>query len=204
MADENIEDDDTELFSDRWPEVGDKAFVSAPPVYGACAAEDVRERLWRMVRGYRHAADLLVRETEREAYLRANLIYPIVFSYRHSLELALKQLLEEHGEHVGHKQEFRDHRLERIWPRCREVIEHFNPRSDPTPLDVIANLVAEFADVDPGSYSFRYASDTKGKQMDIKIKYIDLTELQKIMASVHNFLECIDSQISELSTADFL
>lgn len=192
------ENDDLEM---RWPETGDRAFVTAPPIYGARPASDVRERLWRMIRGYRHAADMLVTETDAKAHLRSDLIYPIVFSYRHSLELVLKQLLEDHGQRAGHKPEFRNHRLEQIWPYCREVIEHFNPGADSSPLDTIENIVAEFSQIDPASYNFRYASDTNGKQIDIKIICIDLSELREVMAGIHNFLECVDLQINH-STSD--
>ena len=196
MPDVKEENDDLDM---RWPTASDRAFVSAPPAYGAWTAEDGRERLWRMIRGYRDAADFLVTKTESEPHVRANLIYPIVFSYRHALELALKQLLEDYGHWAGHAPDFRQHRLEFLWPKCREVIEQFNPGADPAPLDALAKLVGEFSDVDPGSFAFRYASDTAGRRIDIKISCIDLLELRNAMAGVHNFLECVGIQIHEAS-----
>jgi hypothetical protein len=176
---------------------GDRVFVAAPWRYGAYPADDVRERLWRMIRGYREAADFLVEETEGEAYKRSNLIYPIIFAYRHSLELALKQLLEDHGRALGQPPEFRSHDISTIWPRCRSIIEHYNPGADPAPLEVLASLVQEFSEVDPGSFAFRYASDRQGKRLDLKIGCIDLSELRAVMAGIHNFLECVDSQIDD-------
>jgi hypothetical protein len=187
------DDDDLDM---RWPTARDKLFVQAPPAYGAWTAEDVRERLWRMIHGYRHIADLAVDESENTPHLRHNLIYPIVFAYRHSLELALKQLLEDYGHFAEQEPEFREHSLAKIWPRCRELIEHFNPGTDPAPLEILEQLVDEFTQVDPGSYFFRYASDTRGKMLDLKISCIDLLELRKVMAGIHNFLECVDMQIN--------
>ena len=168
------------------------------PLYGATAAEDMRERLWRMVKGYREAADLLVEEAEDEPYRRSNLIYPIVFCYRHSLELGFKQLLEEHGQAVGGAPEHRDHKLGSIWPRCRKVIEYYNPHADAEPLDVIQTVVGEMSDVDRDSYSFRYASDTKGQRVELKIESIDLLQLRAAMAGIHNLLECVDLQIQSI------
>jgi len=191
-----FEPDHDDSLETRWPTPGDTAFLPAHALNGAWTAGDVKERLWRMIRGYRHAADLLVAAAEREPYVRPNLIYPIVFSYRHSLELALKQILEEHGPSAGKSPEFRTHELDKIWPRCREVIEHFNPGADPALLDVVAMLVGEFAQVDPGSFSFRYASDTKGNRLDLLVNSINLSEMRDVMAGVHNFLECVDLQIT--------
>jgi hypothetical protein len=199
MPDIDGDEDDLDM---RWPTAGDRAFVPAPPAFGAWTADDVKERLWRMIRGYRRAADLLVTQAESDASLRRDLVYPIVFSYRHSLELALKQVLEEHGPGVGKAPEFRKHQLGEIWPRCREVIEHFNPGADPAPLEVLALLVDEFSQIDPGSFSFRYASDTKGKALDLKVSCIDLSELRAVMAGIHNFLECVDLQISSIDYGD--
>lgn len=196
----DVENDEDSL-EDRWPTAGDRAFVTAPPAYGAWLARDGKERRWHMIRGYHRAADLLVAEAEATAYLRPKLIYPIVFCYRHSLELALKQLLEDYGHHAGHTPEFRSHQLAAIWARCREVIEHFNQGADPAPLDAIAKLIEEFADVDPGSFAFRYTSDTKGRLLDIRINWIDLSDLRAVVAGVHNFLECVDQQMSDCQSA---
>ncbi|MGI3778658.1 MAG: hypothetical protein ACRYGC_15320 [Janthinobacterium lividum] len=182
----------------RWPSLGDRAFVKSPPCYGASIAEDGGERLWRMIRGYQRAADLLVAKTEAEPWEGRDLIYPIVFSYRHSLELALKQLVENHGDLIGQPANRRSHHLDVIWPMCRLLMEHFNPKSDPEPLDVLEDLVKDFSEIDPSSVLFRYASDQKGALLESGLGHIDLAALRHVMAGVHNLLECVDAQISEI------
>lgn len=181
----------------RWPLLGDKAFVSAPPCYGASTAEDGQERLWRMVKGYRNAADLLVKETEIAPWERRNLIYPIMFAYRHSLELAIKQLLENHGSSAEQLPDFQSHKLDDTWPRCRCVIEHYNTGVDLAPLNVLSNLVKDFSEIDPNSIFFRYASDRNGILLDSKLGCIDLVTLRYVMAGIHNFFECVDLQIDD-------
>lgn len=181
----------------RWPSLDDKAFVSSPPCYGASTAEDGQERLWRLVRGYRKAADLLVRETEISAWERRDLIYPIVFNYRHSIELAFKKLIENHGCSVGQAANFQSHNLDALWPKCRFIMEHYNPGADPEPLEILARVVQEFSEIDPKSVLFRYALDRNGVLLESKLGYIDLVNLRNVMAGIHNFLECVDWHINE-------
>ena len=52
-------------------------------------------------------------------------------------------------------------------------------------------LIAEFDSVDPGSDAFRFAHDTKGRSVKLALSEVDLTNLRKVMANLHNFLECV-------------
>ena len=180
----------------RWPSLNDEIFVNSPPCYGASTAEDGQERLWRLVRGYRKAGEFLVRETEIAPWERRDLIYPIVFNYRHSIELAFKQLIENHGISAGQEANFKSHELDVLWPKCRLIIEHYNPGADPEPLEILARLVRDFSEIDPKSVLFRYASDRNGMLLESKLGYIDLVNLRIVMAGIHNFLECVDWHIS--------
>jgi hypothetical protein len=75
----------------RWPNVGDQLFKPSNVWMGdAMLAGHASTRLALMTAGYKHAGDALV---ERALELRAErdfLVYPIIFCYRHYLELALK------------------------------------------------------------------------------------------------------------------
>ena len=46
-----------------------------------------------MAEGYKRAADLLIERAKESTQLRNMLVYPIVFCYRHYLELTLKAML---------------------------------------------------------------------------------------------------------------
>src|SRR5260370_42377188 len=91
MAD--IDVDQMEELGVRWPQASDKAFVETHPLRGAWAAGAGDERLYRMIKGFHESGDLLVAETEQLPRRAMDLLYPIIFNYRRSLELRLKYLV---------------------------------------------------------------------------------------------------------------
>jgi hypothetical protein len=177
-----------------WPRLSDKAFVEARPFQGAWVANRADERLFRMIKGFHEAGDLLVSESEGEPRRAQNLIYPTVFAYRQSLELRLKYLLVEFGPLAGETPEFRTHDLKTLWSKLIRVVAFYESNLQPTDEEAFRAaeaLIAEFAAIDPGSDAFRFAHDTKGRSVKLALSEIDLANLRKIMANLHNFLECV-------------
>src|ERR1700730_13950618 len=99
----------------RWPSVGDRAFVEVAPFRGAWVASRTDERLYRMIKGFHEAGDLLVAESRAEPHRAQNLLYPTIFAYRQSLELRLKYFLMAYGPLAGEKPDFRAHGLQELW-----------------------------------------------------------------------------------------
>lgn len=191
MSDDNIH------YPFSWPTKGQKAFVEAHPGSSAFIAQDTKERLWRMVKGYHLAADILVEKAEDQEVLARNLIYPIVFNYRHSIELALKWLIAEHGKIIDVNEIFNTHNIGEIWPHCRRLTLKFNKGADITSLDALEKLILEFSEMDASSFSFRYAKTNKGVEIRIKSNAITLSELKEAVSGIHTMLECIESQIDD-------
>ena len=190
---------ESDPLEDSWPEPDQQLFVSTSGIHGARLAADPAERLWRMVRGFKTAADLLVEETERTPHQRSDLVYPIVYSYRHSLELAFKQLLASHADNFGVGRSNLSHELQGLWQSCRKIIERASPEDDRHLLETITNLVAEFAAADATSQNFRYATSPKGQRISLSLNAIELVALRSTLAGVHNFLDVIDTVLTEVS-----
>lgn len=89
-----------------WPSLSERAFVETLPFRGAWIANRADERLYRMIKGFREAGDLLVSESHEQSRRAQNLIYPAIFAYRQSLELRLKQLLVEFGRFLAKHRSF--------------------------------------------------------------------------------------------------
>jgi hypothetical protein len=192
MSQEDAEE--TEASSFPWPSLSDKVFVEARPFQGAWIANRADERLFRMIKGFQEAGDLLVSESEADPRRALNLIYPAAFAYRQSLELRLKSLLVDFGHWVGESPDFRTHDLKALWAKFKRVVAFFE--SDPQPKDeeafrAVEALIAEFDTIDPGSDAFRFAHDTKGRTVKLGMSEIDLANLRKVMANLQNFLECV-------------
>ncbi|MGD1155736.1 MAG: hypothetical protein ABSA41_07895 [Terriglobia bacterium] len=101
--------------------------------------------------------------------------YPVVFLYRHALELYMKAvllvgppMLSIKGQHeVDRQQLLKTHSLDILRQELERVFEAYGWDWDlGTPhfgtLDEFRAVIAEFQAVDAGSYAFRYPLDTKG------------------------------------------
>ena len=126
------------------------------------------------------AAGLLVDAVVRgdcEDHLVPN---PVLFLHRHALELRLKWLMGEPA---------RTHDLDRL---VRDL-------ASPAPLGLgvalpgwLGRRLAEFAAVDPGSTSFRYArTRDQSTRRDVPVDgevFVDVRHLRDVMDAVHAFL----------------
>ena len=146
----------------RWPRQGDDPFSLPRGIADATIAEDNFSRFVLMMEGYKSAAESLVDrclEDWRETDL---LIFPIMFLYRHCLELQLKYINNTYSTHVGVAPIWGTHDLTRLWRQFKVVLDGFGT-DDPDDTDsIVEKTVAQFAKIDPKSFSHRYPCDTKG------------------------------------------
>ena len=177
-----------------WPRWGMRAFTETRPFGGAWVAQRADERMYRMIKGFHETGDLLIAESKAEPHSAQNLIYPALFAYRQAVELRLKNMLIDFGSMGGEKPNYRTHDLTDLWARCRRVIERFHTHLSATDFETLEAAeaqVAEFDAVDPGSDAFRFAHDTKGKLIKLKLSEIDLDNLRIAVGSLLEFLECV-------------
>ena len=181
----------------HWPRASDKTFVETAPFRGAWVASATDERLFRMIKGFHEAGDLLVFESNAEPHRALNLLFPLIFSYRQSLELRLKYLIMAYGPLANEAPDFRKHGLRELFAKCRRIISFFDTKlgdADREALDAVQARITEFDAIDPGSDAFRFAHDSKGQPIKPAASEIDLPNLKTVVSSIHNFLECVDLQ----------
>lgn len=185
-----------------WPRVGDRLFVQNCWTLDAEIATFRGERIYRMKKAFKDAADLLVVYTEENAHERRNLVWPIVFCYRQYIELALKDVIAEYGPQIenNHKIEpnWNTHSLKELWTYYKQIIN--STLSEITADDIpevlsIEACIDELEGIDAGSYSFRYPTDTKGRQIDIPFSSIDLYHLRDMMEGIYGFLDASESAL---------
>jgi hypothetical protein len=131
-------------------------------------------------RSYHQAAQHLVRNMASTHYRDPDAC-PIVFLYRHAIELYLKaiilwgnSLLRLNSKPtVAHKNIFAEHRLRVLLKSVKPILQfqgrldnwgdpHFNSSRQ------AEQIIVELEEFDPGSYSFRYPVDTTGKKAPLK------------------------------------
>jgi hypothetical protein len=162
---------------------------------------DPAERNALMLKGYFRAGHILIdqcRENLNEGHL---LIYPILFCYRHALEMAMKDLLESYGHRFGVSVPGLDHNLWRLWESCRAIFAQIDNQSVATDTSIVERLIKEFHDLDARAEAFRYPVKKDGTVIDLPNDAFNLTDLRGVVESLENFFSGADGYLDELCSA---
>ncbi|MDH4120348.1 MAG: hypothetical protein OEV94_01395 [Deltaproteobacteria bacterium] len=184
----------------RWPTKGDKLFAVADDPHDNANITGAF-RFERMIQGYKEAADLMVDKSVSEHHMRDSLVFPIIFNYRHFLELWLKYLLAEYGPIVGIEANWKSHCLGTLWKEFMKVLE-LN-KFDLTESDhVVKENILEFAKIDPNSFSFRYPVDTKGNPVPADYDRLHLPTLADCIKAVDGYFYGCNEYLGNLKDID--
>ncbi len=130
------------------------------------------------MRGYETGTDLVV--------------YPFVYLLRHSLELALKEVLRMSRTLLeGEPADFDDgHNLQWLWAAARPLLHEIWPGDDHSEID---RTIEQLARIDPVGEAFRYPVSTKktGRTptLDTKLRHLDLDDLYRDVNKAINMIE---------------
>ncbi|MEA3000839.1 MAG: hypothetical protein QOK17_2672 [Sphingomonadales bacterium] len=186
----------------RWPRQGDNPFAQSTE-WQANAYIDPHGhgRLVMMMTGYKEGADLMVQRTRDDRRLRDSLVFPIIFNYRQFLELSLKYLIATYGPTVGVAVRWKRHELAPLWEAFAEVLQKYGHTYPDESDQATAKIVLEFAEVDPGSFSYRYPVDRNGNAISLSHEELDLTVLCDVMNAVDHYFTGCDGFLGDLQSA---
>jgi len=155
--------------------------------------------------GYRLAAERLVKCAIEEKREGDFLAYPIVFLYRHHLELALKRIIycvprvlkRELTERE--KKSLGDHKLDALWndlePVFTKICEAVNwqpPEAED--LDGARSYLRQLSSVDPSSMNFRYWRSKEGApSLSGRLEALDIQHFSKMMSRLADFISGLDA-----------
>jgi hypothetical protein len=128
------------------------------------------------ITGYLRAGELLVAHVVDQSRDQDTLLYPIVFIYRHALELLFKEIIES-GRLLLDEQsvDVRGHRIEILWPQARDILTKiWKNEKDPPEFELITRVVNEFAEHDPSADGFRYPKNKKNRTNLSKLRMINV------------------------------
>ena len=219
---ENIADQSSESYDERiireyrdgFPKKGDRLFVETAsaayldplgtsdpshpedrPLFG-------RRQLYSD--GYLLAADRLV-ESYAGMPPEDILIYPVLYLYRHHLELELKLLItkwlnwlsgfDEAVIRKRLKSLAEKHNLTDLWNSFQSAYPECNEVFDERTRHAFQTLLFELNDHDPEGQSGRYETDSKGMQTLTKLHSIDLPTLKSGIHKISQYLSRIDVEI---------
>lgn len=188
----------------RWPLPGDNPFVPSYGLTSVTIPENDLPRFYMMLIGYEEAANHLVDIALENRHRREALIFPILFLYRHYIELQLKYFISTYGHHAGIQSEWKTHNLTILWRRFKGIFVEFGGEiQDPDyAYKTVENIVAQFAKVDPGSFSYRYPRDTKGNPVPIDQNNLDLETLKDVMGGLSSYFGGCEGHFDSLDSAE--
>lgn len=147
--------------------------------------------------GYRIAAEVLARKVLDEMNNRDTLIFPIVFLYRHYLELRFKEIIEQGCLLVDESSNLKKHHdLFELWKEVKRLIATIWPESPPQSFYKVDKVITDFCSVDRLSDGFRYPIKKNGENTLNGIKRINLRNFYEAMQPVVEILEGITFGIS--------
>lgn len=184
-----------------WPSKGDRLLRAEGDWDKAVNfAEEEMARGVHIWDGYVHAGTALIEECERSDSRmdRHELVYPILFCYRHGLELAMKWIIGQYGRFAGVSASgYLHHDLWQLWMVCKKIILKVGSDGETEALLAVEQIVKEFHVLDEGSFSFRYATDKKGATIRLPNVIFDLANIKEVMEAVNNLFTGVDGQLSE-------
>jgi len=183
----------------RSPSLDDKLFIEAEDWWMNACLNWYHDPTELYIIGYKEAADSLVDSIASRKGSADSLFFPIVFLYRHYVEIRLKSLLHDGGQLLDQKHnKEREHQLSKLWPKVRSILDELWPNEEGEDLKAMDSLIAQFEKVDPRSTTFRYPKDFDGSNsLKLDVPMVNLRNLAEVVGAMSIILEGSAGAISE-------
>ncbi len=172
-----------------FPQSGGKLFKSDGKLRNIADTTVSHEDWCIYADGYKRAVDILVQDVLKTGTKKNFIVYPIIFLYRHYLELCLKDILRNSSiltdqipDIPGH------HGIGDIWNACKKIILYLQSAEEDSSidLDIISQCIREFQKYDPEATAFRYPMNKKGGNSLANLKRIDLLNFSEVGDKLSN------------------
>jgi len=197
------------LNNSNWPDKKKSLFSTKKDWWNLARIEitDLDEGLTIYTDAYKNAADILVEYAKKDKTSINFLVFPILFLYRHYIELALKELIYTASKYLDDPQySFGSHNLIYLWEKTKKliselvkVIDGFNISEDE--LIAVENQIKQFDSLDKSSMTFRYPVDKNGNVIKNLSDYINIENVRQIMDGLFSWfygLVCFIGEYQDL------
>lgn len=179
-----------------WPD-GDDPYKLTPGARHLIACLNFTgDPSYGIAEGFKRIADLAVAHVEQTGHDADFFVYPILFSYRHYIELMLKQLIGD----LRRLYDIHDadapgtHSLEALWNIAEPLL--MRHVADPATYANVRGSLRRFNELDPRSDSYRYAVDKKGGPHLEGVHNIDLGQVRSVVERLAGFLDGASTAVS--------
>lgn len=149
--------------------------------------------------GYRRAADIITEYVIQQLRDQDTLIYPIVFLYRHHIELKLKEIICFGSKlTIGKAEIAGGHNLKELWGSARPILESICSKEFVDDINNFEVGLFQLISQDGKSTSFRYPIDKKRSPSLPNVRHINIGNFRDVMTRLCNFLDGCTSHIDYL------
>ena len=152
--------------------------------------------------GYRRAADILIKHIDESGRDQDFLDYPVLFLYRHHIELLIKQIIglalalaEEPDKHQYKKD---DHNLNTLWPLAQKLILEVDDSYRSSDFKIVKEVVKALHQADERATDFRYARRNDGTRSLEGIHYVNTRRFGEKMGEASDLLDGVDNGLRYL------
>jgi hypothetical protein len=190
-----------------FPNSADQLFVAGKTSWHLNACIDQFGHTDAYADGYLHAAKLLARIVIYSERGMDTLVYPIVYLYRHFIEIKFKSLIRRGTRIVGKSENtqldevLKNHDLEKLWKNFKPIFAEISKDEEDfeSTEQGIDSYIRQIHGIDPGSFAFRYETTKDGKKRNLDgVAHINVLEFCQVIEKLTGLMEYIDYQFSAL------
>jgi len=197
---------DNILKNQKWPKEGMKLFTTDQDWWNQASIDYYRqsEKLGIIAEGYKTAGDLIVDYVKKYRIEQDALVYPMVFLYRHYIELVLKDIISIAKKYFNEKVEYpEEHDLSLLWHTAKKYLLQISELDNKKDINAVEKIINEFSIQDPGSFSFRYSKDKKGNEMLSNLSNVNLRQIADVIDALHSYFFGVQSILAELTSNEY-
>lgn len=171
-----------------WPDATSRVFVPGDLGHRLAWIPKSEGQWERYAHGYKEAAERVY-----ESWLKVSddsLIFPLVFLYRHYVELRLKELLQAASGFLGLPKDWAsNHEISALWKHLKDLLFKIWPEASEEDFENASRLLLELATEDPLSFHFRYPESKAGQKHLENLERIDVSSFVDALRRLACFLD---------------
>ena len=172
------------------PSKSDKIFIEESSLSAGAWIASPADKKFIYSEGYKNAALSMIEKCKDSGFWHNILVYPLIFLFRHFLELRLKEIIAASKQLANHDLELvKNHNLMQLWNQFKKQLLAIEPdTTDQEELKNIERLLNEYHAIDPNSESFRYPTD-RNDNPSLNLNTVDLENFANVIEKMMYFFD---------------
>jgi hypothetical protein len=114
------------------------------------------------------------------------MVFPILFLYRHYLELTLKEIILTATQYLEKSHDaINSHNVSQLWEEAKKLISQVDLDIPNDDMVAVENQISQFHSLDKSSMTFRYPVDKQGNVFKNLSDYINIENIREIVDGLH-------------------